>query len=324
MSHSVDRLTERQAIAEGVALWNEHVPEFAVPDWLVEQNVYSPFDGVSVTCWGVREGGTLRSFAVVKRLTRPVGDYDPTETAWLSLFAFDPDGGASAGRTLLRHVADECRATGATTLRVGCSPQNLLAGVPDGFPQAYVEALREVGFELGDPVYDLERAIDGYTVPEAQRATAEEWPDLSVVRATGREEELLAFLAEQFPGRWRYEAENICRRPGGPADFWLLRHEGEAAGFLRSNRHDGAYRGSNVNWGARFADAHCGVGPLGVHEDCRGRGWGLYMIATVLEQLAADGYDHCVIDWTDLPGYYEQLGFERWVAYRTTTLDLSD
>ena len=30
-----------------------------------------------------------------------------------------------------------------------------------------------------------------------------------------------------------------------------------------------------------------------------------------------------VIDWTDLPGYYERLGFERWIDYEVTACDLS-
>jgi hypothetical protein len=29
-----------------------------------------------------------------------------------------------------------------------------------------------------------------------------------------------------------------------------------------------------------------------------------------------------VIDWTDLPGYYERLGFERWIAYEAAACDL--
>jgi predicted N-acetyltransferase YhbS len=29
-----------------------------------------------------------------------------------------------------------------------------------------------------------------------------------------------------------------------------------------------------------------------------------------------------VIDWTGLPGYYERLGFERWIAYEAAACDL--
>lgn len=326
MSLSIERVTDRDGVREGIDLWNETVPAFAVADWLVKRAVFAPLDGVTVRCHAARETGTLRAFAVVKRLDRPVGDYDPTGRAWLSLFAFDLDSaaGASAGRALLGHLATELRGAGATELVFGRSPQNLLAGVPDALPEASVRALEDAGFELGGNVYDLQRDVAGYTLPDACRETAREWPGLDVVRATGRENPLLEFLSAQFPGRWHYEAANVCRVPGGPADYWLLTFEGDPVGFIRSNRHDGAYRGPNVNWGHRLGPAHCGVGPLGVHEDYRGRGWGLYMIATVLERLADAGYEHCVVDWTDLPGYYEQLDFERWIRYRAATLDLTE
>lgn len=325
MSLSIERVTDRDGIHEGIDRWDESVPAFAVADWLVDRAVFAPFDGVTVRCYAAREAGTLRAFAVMKRLGRAVGDYDPTGLAWLSLFAFDPDdpAGASAGRALLDHLADELRGAGASELVFGRGPQNLLAGVPDALPDPFVRVLEDAGFELGGDVFDLQREIAGYALPEAQRETARERPGLDVVRATGREDRILEFLSDQFPGRWRYEAANVCRVPGGPADYWLLTFEGDPVGFVRSNRHDGPYRGPNVNWGHRLGPAHCGVGPLGVHEDYRGRGWGLYMVATVLERLADAGYEHCVVDWTDLPGYYEQLGFERWIRYRAATLDLT-
>lgn len=322
---SVEYVTDPDSIADGVQRWNDHVTDFAVDDRLLRQNVYAPFDSVDVRCFGVRDGGELRAFAVVKRLHDPAGTFDATETAWLSLFAFDPasEDGRAACETLLQGVAEDVRSAGASKLVVGRSPQRFLAGVPDALPDAYVEALEAVGFTFGEAVYDLQREISGYEMPADCVATGREWPALDVVRATGREGLLQDFLREQFPGPWPYEAANICAIPGGPADYFLLTFEGDPVGFLRSNRHDGAYRGANCNWGWRLSNEYCGVGPLGVHEDYRGRGWGLYLITTVLERLAADGYDHCVIDWTDLPAYYEQLGFDRWIRYRNATLDLA-
>ncbi|MFB6152508.1 MAG: GNAT family N-acetyltransferase [Haloarculaceae archaeon] len=325
MSLSIERVTDRDGVLAGIGLWNEHVPAFAVPNWLAEQSLFAPFDGVTVRCYAAREDGRRRAFAVLKRLERAVGDYDPTDRAWLSVLAFDPgtDAGRAAARELLAAIAEDLRADGAAELVFGRDPGNFFAGVPRGVPDAYVDVLDGAGFAFEGVAHDLERSIAGYSPPERVRETDREWPGLDVVPATGREDELLAFLDDQFSGRWRYEAANVCRVPGGPDDYWLLLFDGEVAGFLRSNRHDGAYRGPNVNWGYRLSDEHCGVGPLGVHESYRGRGWGLYMISAVLERLAADGYDRCVIDWTDLVGYYGKLGFEEWVRYAGATLDLT-
>lgn len=68
-------------------------------------------------------------------------------------------------------MADELRRDGATDLVFGRSPQNFLAGIPDELPDAYVDVLESVGFELGDAVYGLERSINGYALPDPRRST---------------------------------------------------------------------------------------------------------------------------------------------------------
>lgn len=281
MTATVERLTDRAAIRDGVALWNRRHPNFRIVDRLVAANVFAPFAGLDVRCYGGYVDGSIVAFGVLKRLARPVDGYDPTDRAWLSVFAFDPgtDRGRSVADELLATVAETAAGTGAERLRFGGDPQNLLAGVPNTMGPAYRDALTDAGFEIDadDVVYDLQRDITDFAPPDDVRATGDEWPDLRVERATNREPALLSFLADQFPGRWHYEARNICRVPGGAEDYWVLLYEDSLVGFARSNRHDGAYRGANANWGWRLADEYCGVGPLGVGEEYRGRGWGLYM-----------------------------------------------
>lgn len=188
---------------------------------------------------------------MLKRATRPVAGYDPTDLAWLSVFAFDPDAdrGASVAGDLLETIATAASEAGARRLLFGRDPQNVLAGVPTTVETPYRDVLTDAGFAIDaeDVVHDLQRDIRSFSPPESVRGTAEEWPDLRVERATTREPELLDFLADQFPGRWHYEATNICRVPGGPEDYWVLLQEDRVVGSARSNRHDGAYRGSNVN-----------------------------------------------------------------------------
>jgi len=324
MTATVEQLTDRGAIRDGISLWNDQHPGLRISDRLVA-NVFAPFSGLDVRCYGGYAGEELVAFGVLKRLTRSIGGYDPTDTAWLSLFAFDADRGRPIADELLTTIGETAVEGGAARLRFGGDPQNFVAGVPNTVNPAYRDVLTAAGFAIDtdDVVYDLQRNITEFAPPDAVRATGREWPGLGVERATDHEPALQSFLADQFPGRWHYEAGNICRVPGGPEDYWVLLYEDSVIGFARSNRHDGAYRGANANWGWRLADEHCGIGPLGVHADYRGRGWGLYMICEIVCRLRYAGYESAVIDWTDLPGYYEQLGFERWIAYDAAVRDLS-
>jgi GNAT superfamily N-acetyltransferase len=315
----VERVTERRAIAAGVDRWNETVPGLGIEKWHVERSLFAPFDGVSVRCLAV--GSEPRAFAVLKRLDHATPTYDATDTAWLSLFACTD---RAAGRKLLNWVTTDLRERDISELSVGGAPQHLLAGIPEQLPESHVETLKEVGLGVEEHVYDLHRDLADYAIPDRCRAVRDERSDLELVSATGHESDLHRLLADQFPGRWQYEAANICRRPGGASDYWLLRDGDTPVAFVRSNRHDGPYRGPNLNWGAQFGDNYCGVGPLGVREDYRGEGLGLYATAAVVDRLAAAGYDHCVIDWTDHLSFYDRLGFEPFQTYRTAGIDLRE
>ncbi|RYJ19505.1 N-acetyltransferase [Halogeometricum borinquense] len=317
MTTSVERLVSREEIFEGIDVWNRQHPDFRISDALIEQNLFAPLPDIEVRCYGGYDEHELVSFAVLKQLDSPVREFEDTDTAWLSLFAFEPDSerARTLGKDLLTTVVDKHVATDHSTLHFGCSPQNFVSGVPSTFPEPYRNVLRDVGFESQQTVYDLSRAITRFDDPATVESVGRELETLRVERATGSEADLLSFLEDQFPGRWYYEARNICRIPGGAADYWLLRWDGDVVGFARSNRWDGSYRGPNVNWGWRLSNEYCGVGPLGIHEEQQGRGWGLFMITKIVQRLKQDGYDTMVIDWTDIPGYYEKLGFERWISY---------
>lgn len=324
MTTIAERVTDRKRIFEGVGLWNDHNPSFRVADELVEQNVFAPFPGVDVQCYGIDHDGELVAFAVVKRLENPVPGFERDDAAWLSLFAFEDKSpvAESLGTDLLSTVFDELAAAGHSTVHFACSPQNFLAGIPSTLHRSYSSVLQDAGFEGEQTVYDMERDIASFDDPAGVVDVRDDWEHLRVESASDAVDDLQSFLADQFPGRWLYEARNVCRFPGGGADYWILREGDDVVGFARTNRHDGAYRGPNVNWGWRLADRYCGIGPLGVHEDYRGHRLGLYMITAIIHELKNSGYEHAVIDWTDIPGYYEQLGFDRWIKYQNVTRSL--
>ena len=309
----------------GIELWNDRHPEFAIDDQLIAQNVYAPFDGLDVAAWGSYDGDDLVGFALGKTLAHELPDYAGPERGWISLLAFDRDAGnPRVARDLLEIAEADLSATGVETLRFGGDPQNFLAGLPTDLGDDYRALLVDAGFEHQRTVYDLASEITSFGPSERVETLRAGEDDLAVERVEpGRSaDDLLAFLDDQFPGRWRYEAENIRRVPGGIVDYWVLRHAGSVVGFARTNAPDSAYRGPNANWGWRLGEDHGGLGPLGVHEEYRGRGWGLFMLSGIIEALRDEGFEHVVIDWTTLVDYYGKLGFEPWLAYETFVKEL--
>ncbi|WP_227378661.1 GNAT family N-acetyltransferase [Haladaptatus halobius] len=317
MNVEVRRLTDYDAVRAGIDLWNEARPAFAVPERLVAQNVFAPFAGLNVTALGGFAGGDLVATALGKQLTERIADYAGPEQGWVSLFAVDPtvENRDAAADELLAAVERAMVERGVTRLRFGGDPGQFFPGLPVDFDGLRAR-LSDVGFESRGTVHDLRRGIASFEAPDRIRSVGESWPELTLERVDALAP-LRSFLADQFPGRWQYEAENVCRVPGGESDYWLLRHERRTVGFARTNAPTSAYRGANVNWADRLDGRVCGLGPLGVHESYRGRGWGLWLIATLVERYRDAGYDRMVIDWTGLLDYYAKLGFEPWLAYET-------
>ncbi|WP_132060667.1 GNAT family N-acetyltransferase [Halorussus amylolyticus] len=322
------RLTDRERVLAGVERWNDAHPEFEIDERLVEQNVYAPFAGVDVAAWGWyadADESVPTGFVLAKTLTRTVHGYAGPDRGWISLLAVDSgaDDFRAVGRALLDAAERELANSGVETLRFGGDPQNFLAGLPGSFSDDYADLLADAGYERDGTVYDLERDISGFELPERVERTRALADDLTVERVEARSEsDLTRFLEREFPGRWHYEAENVARRPGGVDDYWVLRRGETVVGFARTNAPSSAYCGPNANWGWRLGDAYCGLGPVGIHSEYRGRGWGLFLLATVVESLRDDGYDHVVIDWTGLLDYYAKLGFEPWLEYDVFRKDL--
>ncbi len=323
MSRACRRLTDYPHICAGIDCWNRTYPAFAIPERVARQNVFAPFAGLDVTAWGAFADGDCVGVALGKRLTESIPDYADSEQGWLSLFAIDPD---ARNRS---HIASELLATveramadwGVSRLRFGGDPGQFLPGLPTEF-DALRDDLRAAGFEAGRTFHDLVRDISDFEVPARVARVREERPDLRLERVADAEP-LLDFLTDQFPGRWRYEAENVTRVPGGESDYWLLSREESVVGFARTNVPDSAYRGGNANWADRLDGSVCGLGPLGIRESSRGRGWGLLLVASLAERYRDAGYDRMVIDWTQLLDYYGKLGFEPWVEYKVFRKEVS-
>jgi GNAT superfamily N-acetyltransferase len=222
-------------------------------------------------------------------------------------------------KSLLNYIEDFLAGRGVKKLRFGGDPQNFLPGLPFSLKKDYLNVLEEFQFEQGSIEYDLYRNISNFSFSRKVESVNQ----LSVRRVTRDEEEqLYGFLDKKFPGRWVYEAKNIGRIPGGLKDYWLLWYQGQLVGFARSNTAGSTYKGPNVNWAHHRGDRYCGLGPLGISKAYRKKGWGLYLIAEVINNLREEGYQHLIIDWTALVDYYMKLGFKPCRKYLTLNKEL--
>lgn len=332
----INILTCKEDIYKGIEIWNFNNEKLQIRDEIVRQNLFAPFSGVNIIALGLKNRGELVGFAVIKYLNSPIVDYTDQTQGWISLLSISEkedirednvqgeDNNTKENikkRTekMLSYIEELMLNKGITDIRFGGDPQNFLPGLPFSLKDKYFDILIDNNYQQGSIEYDLYRNISNFD----NNRGAEESEKLAVRRVTaGEKEQLYSFLNRNFPGRWLYEAKNIGKLPGGINDYWLLWYQDQPAGFARSNMVDSIYQGPNINWAHQHGELYCGIGPLGIASRFRKKGWGLYLIAKIIEQLRDEGYQHMEIDWTTLVDYYQKLGFEACRKYITLTKKL--
>jgi predicted N-acetyltransferase YhbS len=307
-------ITSRTALQAGVECWNRAFPATPIAPRIARQRLLMPAPGVDVDCWGGYRGGDLRGVVATKRLPEPIAGYD-RPVGWVSMLAVDPQVGETraAVKCLLDHAVDWLSDRGAERVGFGGDLRKVVPGLPSEAPTAYVEAVEAVGFERDGPSSDLYYALDSGVADAAIEQYADTAPGVTVRPARpDNESALREFVERNFPGRWAYQVESNCRLPGAISDYWLVCEAGTPVAFAGTGRWDSTVLSSCVNWGARWGPAYCGLGPIGVAESHRGNGYGLALIATVMQQFRADGHRHMTIDGVrdGLFDYYAKLGFE--------------
>ncbi|HBT16670.1 MAG TPA: N-acetyltransferase [Firmicutes bacterium] len=306
-------LTTRKEIYAGINLWNTRYKEYKINPLLITQNIFSPFAGTNVVCWGGFKGNQLTAFVVLKYTEALLSDYLTDHHAWVSLWVISEiDEQESVWRELLLELETFLLSKGVRKVRIGGDPQSFFPGLPAEMSKEYLSLLISSGYMETGTVYDLYQNISTFFLPDFVGEIDHAYQDQLRLEAVTKnsEQELLNFLKTNFSGRWYYEADNIRRIPGGIEDYWLLYYHNKVAAFARVNTEDSAYYGPNINWGAQFGPGFCGLGPLGVDRNYQGKRWGLYLIAKLIAYLKEQHYQHMIIDWTTLVGYYQKLGFE--------------
>jgi GNAT superfamily N-acetyltransferase len=190
---------------------------------------------------------------------------------------------------------------GAETISVGCGLRHLTPGAPE----AAVPFFTACGYTLDDHVnWDVARNLADYAPPPSLR----EVPATARPAQPGEEDVLLGFLRREFPDRWTFTTEELLREGGRISDFMLLWTESGVEGVCKLSFEDsiwglGRYYPYSLPrpWGQ--------LGFIGVAEKLRGQGMGLVLLDAGLRRLHDNGVNGCVIDWTDLLGFYAKTGF---------------
>ena len=243
-----------------------------------------------------------------------VNDEAGMKLGWIDAIAVAPWAQRrGAGRLLLGWAEGWLGKHGCQHARLGGSLRPFTHGLP-------VEIVSEAAFaRLGYPhrsgqeyEWDVARSLQDYQpvipVPPEGAKLAPMQP--------GQEGNLLNFMAQEFPGRWRFEVELFLADGGRASDFLLLWKGNEVVGFSRVTLED-SERSIERFYMHRLAKPWGQFGPLGVGQSVRGMGLGGYLIDASAQHLHKLGVDGCVIDWTGLLELYGKFGFKPFRKYLT-------
>ena len=130
----------------------------------------------------------------------------------------------------------------------------------------------------------------------------------------GQEEAVLEFFNRSFPGRWQFEFLEFLREGGRRSDYMLLWTERGVDGFARLTLEDSERPIERFHM-RRLPRPWGQLGPIGVSDNWRGKGYGGALLDAGLRRLRECGVRGCVIDWTSLVDFYGKFGFKPYRQY---------
>lgn len=308
-------------LEEVLEVWNAALGDrFPLTRELFLQNaVHSPhFDPGG--CWVARTAGRGRAVGIclAKVAREPLAaDGWLPDLGWISLLAIHPaHQRRGIGRALLETSERYLRDHGRRRVALGGDPDHFVPGVPTAeAAQAFFAAM---GYDLRGDAYDLRRSLRDYTTPPQVASTLAAHPEVEIRPLRAEEApQLLAFLDEVFPGRWRYTIARFLAGGGPAGDVMGVVRSGAVNGFALLF-HPGSHPmiGPSIAWARSMPGPTGGLGPMGLAPGIRGRGLGLALLDRAVRHLADLGMEEVVIDWTSLLGFYGRLGFSPWRRYR--------
>lgn len=311
-----------EQIATATALWNAACgPELSIAEATMRHNTRPNTGGVQAG-WFAWVGDRAAGFVLASALLDEPSVMSP-EVGWIDALAVAPElQRISVGRELLYRAETWLREQGCRYAVPGGSIRPFAAGVP-------VELAAEPFFARcgygpqphGGRAWDTAADVRGYVSRYAGRLLPGE-PRVAPARP-GDEEALLAYLRREFPGRWRYEAEEFLNDGGAIGDFVLLWTPDGVEGSCQLTFED-SIRPLDRFFPARLPRPWGQLGSIGVSERQRGKGWGGLLLDGGLCYLRDRGTAGCVIDWTGLLDFYGKFGFRQYREYAMLMKTLAD
>ncbi|MCI0476929.1 MAG: GNAT family N-acetyltransferase, partial [Anaerolineales bacterium] len=234
----------------------------------------------------------------------------PREVGWIDAVAVVPEfQRRGIGSELLAWAEEWLDARGCTRARLGGSLRPFAPGLPIELQTgAFFRARGYAPRPNGERVWDVARDLRDYVSTRS--------PSDAAIRPARPDDEnaLLEFFTREFPNRWRFKFQEFLRAGGRISDWMILTTARGVDGFAKLCFEDSATPINRVYpwqlprpWGQ--------LGPIGVSQDTRGKGFGGALLDAALCHLRERGVRGCVIDWTDLVDFYGKFGFQPYREY---------
>lgn len=296
-------------------LWNRFYPEeFAIDAEILERHTLaSGLLDWGASFWMGDSPSTPTAFVAVKTSASPrLFHGADREVAHLAAVAFDEVSDAIEILGLAKQVLHD---RGIERLVMGRDYKHLLPGCPVN-AKGLCNLLMVEGFDGSDEVVDLEIDLGSYEAPNDLPFGCDCRP-----LTQNKLEEFDALMEKEFGAGWRRIAFDVIEREG-PESIYGLFASGDLAGFAVRQK-DGTIDpvGGGV-WRKSLGEGWCALGPLGVANEHRGKGYGAALVGACLTDFKHSGHKRCIVDWTDLTGFYERFGFQATRRYRLLDLVL--
>ncbi|USG66915.1 GNAT family N-acetyltransferase [Brevibacillus ruminantium] len=308
-------------------LWNTQLGDrFPMREELLQQNSLDDPHLVPEGSWVAVEASSQRPVGIViaKRWREEDSVTWGKGMGWIQTLLVDRGyRRKGVGTALLERAEKALTSWKVDKIALGSDWWHYFPGVPEE-EQELMAWLERRGYLRGRPQYDLlgRKAVEADSdgagpglLPLLER------PNRDEVRFRMGEpqdrEPLLSFFRRCFPGRWEYEALCYFEKGGTGREFVLAEKNGKIMGFCRINDSRSPLIAQNVYWAPLFAEELGGIGPLGIDPAERGQGYGRAVVEAGIYFLQQRGIRTICIDWTDLVGFYEKLGFQVWKRYQT-------
>ena len=307
-------LTEKHA-DEIVAMWNRNVsPSFPLSKQLFIQNTINDSNLVKEATSVVELEGKVIGFVVTKCLQDDLGVQMNKKHGWIQALLVDEVYRRQGIGKQLLHLAEHALIRrGIEVIQLGGDINHYLCGIPLN-DQATLQFAKKQDYDELVVTHDLYRFLDEeIELPSLQDVT---FKPLKIEE----KDAFIGFLHRCFPGRWEYEAIRYFNHGGQGDEFVVIKNElQQIIGFSRMNKWTSPVIAQNVNWAPGFKGPLGGVGPLGVDEQYRGKGYGLAVTQAAIHFLQRRGCKEIIIDWTVLVDFYRLLKFDIWQSYTILT-----